>query len=178
MRRKWLIYLLTFSLALNGATAIAFLFFWWQSQTLAAVSVGQKSMRNFLREDLHLTTEQSNLILGHIDTSKQKVAELRSTMDANRAEMINLITSEPLHKDVVKMKIDEMNSIQGAIRSAAVKTVITILESLPPESRAKFAAYLQARGRACDVCPQMNPAAGTATPGPEGRSGARKESGR
>ncbi len=162
MRRKWLIYLLTFSLALNGATAIAFLFFWWQSRTLAAVSVGQKSMRNFLREDLHLTTEQSNLILGHIDASKQKVAELRSAMEANRAEMISLITSEPLHKDAVKMKIDEINSIQETIRSAAVKTVIIILESLPPESRAKFRTYLQARGRACDTCGPASPGVGKA----------------
>jgi hypothetical protein len=83
-------------------------------------------------------------------------------MDSKRAEMISLITSEPLHKDFVKMKIDEINGIQGAIRSAADKTVVTILESLPQESRDKFAAYLQACGRACNVCGPPNPGVGKA----------------
>ncbi|MEJ2716544.1 MAG: hypothetical protein P8182_05310 [Deltaproteobacteria bacterium] len=41
MRRKWLVYVLTFSLALNGATAVAFILVWWKSETLAAVSLGQ-----------------------------------------------------------------------------------------------------------------------------------------
>jgi Spy/CpxP family protein refolding chaperone len=166
MRRKSLIYLLTFSLALNGATAVAFVFFWWKSQTLAAVSLGQKPIRNFLQEDLNLKTEQSNRILGQIDQSKREVAELRGQMNSRRAEMINLISSVPANKDAVAAKMDEINHIQAKIRSAAVNTVITILESLPPESRDKFRGYLQARGRACDACGPQLPGVGKTILGP------------
>lgn len=157
MRKKWQIYLLTFSLALNGATAVAFVFFWWQSQTLAAVSLGQKPIRSFLQEDLNLTNEQSNRILGQIDRSKREVAALRGLMDCKRAEMIGLVTATPVNKDAVESKIQEVSHIQSKIRSAAVTTVVTILETLPPESRDNFRAYLQARGRACDVCCPPSP---------------------
>jgi Spy/CpxP family protein refolding chaperone len=160
MRRKWLIYLLTFSLALNGATAIAFVFFWWQSQTLAAVSVGQKSMRNFLQEDLHLTREQASPILGLIDKSKQDVVVLRAQMETTRGEMMSLIAAPSLKKDAVETKMGEINHIQNEIRAAAVNTVTTIIESLPPGSRDKFGAYLRERGRACDMCGPRSPGVG------------------
>jgi Spy/CpxP family protein refolding chaperone len=164
MRRKWLVYVLTFSLALNGATAVAFILVWWKSETLAAVSLGQKTIRGFLKEDLKLTNEQSHRILGQIDRSKQEAADLRGLMGAKRAEMISLICSAPINKDAVEAKMQEINRVQEKIRAAAVKTVITILESLPPESRDKFRAYLQARGRACDGCVPMSPRGGKAIP--------------
>jgi Spy/CpxP family protein refolding chaperone len=165
MRRKWIVYLLTFSLALNVATAATFVFFWRQSQTLASVSVGQKSIRGFLQEDLGLTSEKSNQILSQIDRSKQEAAALRALMDSKRSEMIGLLTSTSVNKDDVREKMEEVSRIQGKIRSAAVTTVITILESLPPESRDRFRAYLQARGRACDVCCPPNPEVGRAVMG-------------
>ena len=151
MRRKWLIYLLTFSLAVNGATAIAFVFFQWQSQTSAAVSLGQKPIRIFLKEDMNLTNEQSNKILGRIDRSKQQLAALRGLMNSKRSQMIDLICSIPMNKKAVALKVQEIDGIQRELRSTAVKDVITILEALPPESRDKFGAFLQARGRACDM---------------------------
>ncbi len=160
MRRKWLIYLLTFSLALNGATVAAFIFSWWQSQTLAAASVGQKSIKSFLQEDLSLRGEQSSRILNQIDRSKQEAAALRTLMVSKQSEMISLITAIPVNKDAVTAKMDEITRIQCQIRSAAVETIIAILESLPPESRDKFGAYLQARGRACDACCPPTPGAG------------------
>jgi Spy/CpxP family protein refolding chaperone len=162
MRRKTLIYVLTFSLALNGATAVAFVFFWWQNQTLAAVSLDQKPIRSFLQQDMDLTTERLRGILGDIDRNAQEVAALRRLMDSKRAEMISLICSASLDKDAVVTKMDEIDHIQGKIRSAAVTTVITILESLPRESQAKFRAYLQARGRACDGCGPLSPRDGKA----------------
>ena len=165
MRRNVLTYLLIFSLALNGATAAAFLFFWWQNRSEAAVSLDQKPIQSFLQEDMNLTTEQSNRILGRIDQSKQEVAALRGLMASKRAEMISLICSVPINKDAVAAKMNQINHVQRNIRSAAVKTVITILESLPPESRGKFRAYLQARGRACDVCVPLSPKVGKPVPG-------------
>ncbi len=166
MRRKTLIYVLTFSLALNGATAVAFVFFWWQNQTLAALSLGQKPIRSFLQQDMNLTTEQLRGILGDIDRNKQEVTALRGLMDSKRVEMIGLICAAPVNKDAVTTKMDEVSHIQGKIRSAAVTTVITILESLPPESRDTFRAYLQARGRACDVCVPVGPRGGKVILGP------------
>ncbi|MEJ2716543.1 MAG: periplasmic heavy metal sensor [Deltaproteobacteria bacterium] len=114
---------------------------------------------------MRLTNEQSHRILGQIDRSKQEAAELRGLMGAKRAEMISLICSAPINKDAVEAKMQEINRVQAKIRAAAIKTVITILESLPPESRDKFRAYLQARGRACDGCVPMNPRGGKAIPG-------------
>jgi len=159
MRKKWVIYVLTFSVALNAATATAFLLSWWHNQTLAAISLGQKPVKVFLQEDLNLTGEQSRQILGQIDRSKQEVAALRGLMDSKRAEMIGLIASTPANKDAVETKMEEVSRIQGQIRSAAVATVITILDTLPPEAKDKFRAYLQARGRACDVCCPPSPGA-------------------
>jgi len=149
---NWVTYVLTFSVALNVATAAAFLLSWWHNQTLAAISLGQKPVKVFLQEDLNLTSEQSQQIMGHIDRSKQEAAALRGLMDSKRAEMIGLITSTPVNKDAIETKMQEVSRIQGKIRSAAVTTVTTILETLPPEAKDKFRAYLQARGRACDVC--------------------------
>lgn len=162
MRRKPLIYLLIFSLALNGATAAAFLFFWWQSSSLVAVSLGQKPIRSFLKDDMSLTNEQSNRIAGQIDRSKQEVGALRGLMASKRAEMMSLVCASPVNKDAVAAKMNEINHIQRKIRSAAVTTVIAIIESLPTESRDKFRAYLQARGRACDACGPQGPGGGKA----------------
>ncbi len=150
MRRKSLVCLLAFSLALNGATATAFFFFWWKSRTAAAVSLGQKPIMNFLQQDMNLTSEQSNRVLGQIGRSKREVAALRGQLVSKRAEMINLICSAPVDEDAVSAKIDEITRVQHKIRSAAVKTVVAILDTLPLESRDKFRAYLKARGRACD----------------------------
>jgi hypothetical protein len=164
MRRKWLIYILTFSLAVNGATAAAFVFFWWQSRP-SSVSVGQKPITSFLREDLSLTSDQSSEILSQINWSKQEAGTLRALMDSKRTEMIDLITSVPVNRDLVETKISEINRIQGSIRSSAVKTVVTILESLPPEPRERFGAYIQARGRACDECGPWSQGVGKAVLG-------------
>jgi hypothetical protein len=171
MRRKWLIYVLTFSLALNGATAAGFIFFWLQNQTLAAASVGQKPIGSFLQEDLKLTGDQANRILSLIHESKQEVEGLRAQTDAKRAELMKLISSVPVSKDAVITKLDEIGLIQGRLRSAAVNTVITVVESLPPESRDKFAAYVKARGRACDVVGPPTAKGGNAVSGSDNQRG-------
>lgn len=157
MRRQWLMYLLTFSLAINGATAAAFLFFWWQSRTLAAASSGQKSMRTFLQEDLNLTREQASPIFGLIDQSKRDVVDLRAQMETARGEMMSLISEPSLNRDAVAAKMSEINNIQAKMRAVAVNTVTRIIESLPRESRDRFRAYLQERGRACDMCGPRSP---------------------
>lgn len=158
MNRNWLIYVLTFSLALNGATATAFLLFWVRNHSLAAASVGHKPIGSFLREDLKLPSEKTNSILRLVDKSKQEVADLRAQLDSKRAELMKLIATVPVNRDVVATKMDEIGRTRSKLRSTAVDTVITIAESLPPESQDKFREYLQARGRASYVVSPPNAA--------------------
>jgi Spy/CpxP family protein refolding chaperone len=151
--KKSLIYLLTFSLALNGAAAATLLFSWWKGQAQAkGISVAQKPVMDFLREELNLTNEQTNRVVDRIDHTKPQFLKLRNQMDANRFDMIRLISSPPVSVAAVESKVTEINRIQGELRLVAVGTVIKIVESLPPEAQKKFGAYLQERGRICDGC--------------------------
>jgi Spy/CpxP family protein refolding chaperone len=155
MRRTSLIYLLTFSLALNGAAAATMAFSWWNGQARAdEISLAQKPMMNFLREDLNLTHEQSNRVVEHVDTSKAQFVRLKNLMDSNRSEMMHLISTTPISMAAVEVKVNEINRIQSELRLFAVGTVIGIVESLPAQARLKFGAYLQGRGRICDGCAQ------------------------
>jgi Spy/CpxP family protein refolding chaperone len=153
MRRTSLIYLLTFSLALNGAAAATMGFSWWKGQAEARQALlAQKPVMSFLREDLNLTDEQSNRVVERIGNSKAQFVGLKKRMDSNRSEMIHLISTTPINMSAVESKINEINRIQGELRLVAVGTVIKIVESLPPEARKKFGAYLRERGRICDGC--------------------------
>jgi len=153
MRRTTLVYLLTFSLALNGATAIALLFFWWKSRLPAvALSLGEKPIRSFLEQDLSLTPEQSSLALSSIDRSKREAAQLSRMMGSKRMEMISLVSSSPVNRSALDAKMDEIGRVQSKIRSIAVNAVVEICEVLPKEAREKFGAYLLERGRLCDGC--------------------------
>jgi len=151
MKKTSLVYLLTFSLALNGATAATLAFSWWKAQARAeGILVAQKPIKAFLREDLGLTTEQTNRIIDQIDRTKPEFLALRKLMDSSRSEMMGLISTTPVSLAAVGSKVNEINRIQGELRQVAVGTVIKIVEALPTEAREKFGAYLQQRGRICD----------------------------
>ncbi len=153
MKRTPLTYLLIFSLAINGAAAATLVFSWWRGQAYARdITLAQKPVVDFLREDLGLTPEQTLRALEQIDRTKPRFVRLRNLMDSNRSEMMQLISTTPTDMAAVKSKINEINRIQGEIRLIAVGTVIKIVESLPSEARNKFGAYLQERGRICDGC--------------------------
>lgn len=153
MRRSSLIYLLTFSLALNGAAAATLVFSWWKGQAQAReIVLAQKPVVDFLREDLSLTKEQTDLVVDQIHHTKSKFLELKNQMDSNRFEMMRLISTTPVSMAAVESKVNEINRIQGELRLIAVGTVIKVVESLPPEAQKKFGAYLQERGRICDGC--------------------------
>jgi Spy/CpxP family protein refolding chaperone len=177
MRRNWLIYLLTFSLAINVATAAALIFFWIQNQAMAETSVGQKSIRSFLREDVKFSSEQAKPILALIDERKQEMMFLRAQMEARRAELMKLISSVPADKGAVTAKMDEISRTQNKMRAIAVSTVIRMAESLPPEATEQFGEYLQTRGRACDVLSTPSSVERKALSGHESRGGAKKGTG-
>ena len=151
MRRMSLIYLLTFSLALNGAAAATLAFSWWKDRAhTQKMFCAQKPMMAFLREDLGLTREQVNRVVEQIDNTKPPCLKLRNLLDSNRSELITLISTAPVNLTAVESKVKEINRIQGELRLVAVGTVIKIIESLPPEARSKFGAYLQEREATCD----------------------------
>ena len=153
MKRTPLIYLLIFSLALNGAAAGTLVFSLWKNQAYAkGITFAQKPVMHFLREDLSLTAEQTSRVLEQIEHTKPQFVQLRNLMDSNRSEMMRLISTTPVNMAAVESKVSEINRIQGEIRLVAVGTVIKIVESLPPEAKSKFGAYLQERGRICDGC--------------------------
>jgi len=153
MKRAPLIYLLIFSLAINGATAATLVFSWWKGQAYArGITLAQKPVIHFLREDLNLTPEQTRRVVEQIDRTKPQFLKLRNQMDSDRSEMMRLISTTPVNMAAVESKVNEINRIQGEIRLIAVGTVIKIVESLPSEVKNKFGAYLQERGRICDGC--------------------------
>jgi len=153
MKRTPLIYLLTFSLAINGAVAATLVFSWWKDQEHAKeITLAQKPVIHFLREDLSLTPEQTSRVVEEIDRTKPQFLQLRNLMDSNRSEMMRLISTTPVNMATVESKVNEINRIQGEIRLIAVGTVIRIVESLPSQAKSKFGAYLQERGRICDGC--------------------------
>jgi Spy/CpxP family protein refolding chaperone len=153
MKRTALLYLLTFSLAINGAVAATLVFSWWKDQAHAnAITLAQKPVINFLREDLSLTAAQTSRIVEEVDRTRPKFLQLRDLMDSNRVEMMRLVSTTPVNMPAVESKVNDINRIQGEIRQIAVGTVIKIVESLPSEAKSKFGAYLQERGRICDGC--------------------------
>jgi len=153
MKKTSLIYLLTFSLALNAATAATLGFSWWKGQARAeGILVAQKPVMNFLREDLNLTNEQTNRIVEQIDRTKPQFLELRNLMDSKRLEMMRFISTTPVNVAAAESTANEINRVQGELRLIAIGTVIKIVESLPSEAGEKFRAYLKARGRICDGC--------------------------
>ncbi len=153
MRRTSLVYLLTFSLALNGAAAATIALAWWKGQAQAReISLAQKPVANFLREDLDLTAEQSSPVVQQISAGEDQFVRLKNLMDSNRSELMRLITATPTNRTAVEDKVNEINRIQAELRLLAVGTVVRIVESLPPQARIKFGAYLQERGRICDGC--------------------------
>lgn len=154
MKRTSLIYLLTFSLALNGAAAATLAFSWWTSQSQATeMSLAQKPVKKFLREDLSLTREQTKPILEQINRSKPEFVKLSHQIDAKRSEIIHLISSVPVNVNGVKTKVGEITRIQSELRLVAVGALMKIAESLPPEARPKFAAYLEEQARSHGGCP-------------------------
>lgn len=156
MRRSVLIALLMFSLAINAATAGSLIFFWAKAHaTPAELSVGRKSMKKFLNEDLGLTSEQLSEIMSIIDNKRPDIVELNRKFAETRNEMKSLITGDTIDESAVMQKVQELNAIHARIREITIGTVATLATSLPHEAKGKFAEYI----RNCE------PGAGTCAPG-------------
>jgi hypothetical protein len=102
MRKTALICLLTFSLALNGATGITLLFLWWKGPAQAAQAPAwQKPVQQFLREDLSLGQDLSNSLVEKIDKQLPEILERKKMMDSSRIEMMKLIATVPVDVDAI-----------------------------------------------------------------------------
>ncbi len=139
LNRTVLTYILAFSLALNLATAATLGVLWWKGQARAADEpLAQKSMREFLTEDLGFNTDQSAKFLRMIDEKRQRVEQLRHLLESNRSEMLNLVGAPALDLVAVNAKVDEMNRTQGALRHETIRTIGNISAALSPGDRKKF----------------------------------------
>jgi len=153
MRKTALICLLTFSLAINGATGITLLFLWWKDSAQAAQAPAwQKPVQQFLREDLSLTQDLSNSLIERIDKQLPEIIERKKMMDSSRMDMMKLLSTVPVDIDAVEARVKEINRMHGEIRGLTVGTVIKIAESLPPDAQKKFAEYLRERAQNRGVC--------------------------
>jgi hypothetical protein len=153
MNRTSLMYLLIFSLALNGAAAATIAVHQLKDHVQTGeISFAQKPVADFLRENLGLTNEQTSRVLAHIDRTKAQSIRLRDLMSLSRSEMVSLISTVPVNRTDVEAKISEINRVQGELRLMAAATIIGVIESLPPDARQQFGAYLRERGRLCDDC--------------------------
>ena len=153
MNRQVLVTVLAFSLAVNAATAGSLVFFWAKAQASPAdISVGQKPMKKFLKEDLGLTSDQLSKIMGLIDTRRPEIIELKRKFDRTRNEMKSLITADTLNPEAVMDKVRDLNAIHARIREITIGTVARIATSLPPNAKSKFAQYIQSCGPRSGTC--------------------------
>ena len=98
--------LLAFSLAINAATAGSLIFFRARAYaTPAEISVGQKPMKKFLKEDLGLTPEQLSKIMGLIDAKRPDIVELNRRFGQTRNEMKSLVTADTLDMKALMRKV-------------------------------------------------------------------------
>jgi Spy/CpxP family protein refolding chaperone len=156
MSRSVLVTLLAFSLAVNAATAGSLIFFWARAHaTPTELSVGQKPMKKFLKEDLGLTPEQLFKIIGLIDEKRPDIVELKRRFGQTRNEMKYLVTADTINEEAVMQKVRDLNTIHARIREISIGTVATLAKSLPPNAKGKFAQYIR----------NSKPGSGTCAPG-------------
>lgn len=154
MNRSVLVTLLAFSLAINAATAGSLIFFWANAQaTPVEISLGQKPMKKFLKEDLGLTSGQLSRIMGLIDERRPEIVELKRKFDLTRNQMKELITADSLDEEAVREKVRDLNRLHGRIREITIGTVARIATSLPPSAKSKFAQFIRSCGNAPGGCP-------------------------
>ena len=153
MNRQVLVTVLAFSLAVNAATAGSLVFFWAKAQASPAdISVGQKPMKKFLKENLGLTPDQLSKIMGLIDKRRPDIVELKRKFDRTRNEMKSLITADTLNLEAVMDKVRDLNAIHARIREITIGTVVRIATSLPPNAKSKFAQYMRSCGPPSGTC--------------------------
>lgn len=153
MNRRVLVTLLAFSLALNAATAGSLIFFRAKAQASPVeIALGQKPMKEFLKEDLGLTPDRLSNILGIIDEKRPEIIELTRRFDRTRNQMKALMTSDPLDMKAIKDKVGEINRVHGQIREITITTVAKIAVSLPPNAKSKFVQYIRSCGNAPGTC--------------------------
>lgn len=150
MRRSVLVTVLTFSLAVNAATAGILILYWAKAQASPVeISLGRKPMKMFLKENLGLTPDRLSKILALIDEKRPEIVELKRRFDLTRNEMKGLITADSLDPKAVREKVGELNRVHGRIREITIGTVAKIAASLPPDAKSKFTKYL----RSCESSP-------------------------
>ncbi len=153
MNRSVLVTLLAFSLAVNAATAGSLIFFWAKAQASPVeISLGQKPMKKFLKEDLGLAPDQLARIIRLIDEKRPQIIDLKRRFDLTRAEMKESIVVDRIDVEAITERLREINRLHGRIREMTIGTLIKISESLPPDARNKFARYIRNCGPASGVC--------------------------
>jgi Spy/CpxP family protein refolding chaperone len=150
LSRRLLVPLLAFSLAVNFAAVLTLGLSWWKGNAQAAdVTVGQKPMKSFFTEDLNLDEDRVAGAIKMMREKQSRVEELRLLLNSTRTEMMGLISEPSLEWSQVNDKLEAINRIHGEMRYETLRTIFRIAESLSPEERKRFGAYLQERARAC-----------------------------
>jgi Spy/CpxP family protein refolding chaperone len=153
MKRPVLLTVLAFSLAMNAATAGSLIFFWANARANPIeISLGQKPMKQFLREDLGLAPDQLANIMALIDEKRPEIVELKRRFDLTRTEMKDRIAADPVDREGVRERVQEINRLHGQIRETTISTVMKISASLPPNARNKFTQYIRSCGPASGAC--------------------------
>lgn len=153
MNRSVWVALLAFSLAVNAATAGSLIFLWAKAQASPVeISMGQKPMKRFLKEDLGLPPDQLSRIMRLIDERRSEIIELKRRFNLTRNEMKESIVADRIDVEAIAERLGEINRLHGRIREITIGTMINISESLPLDARKKFAQYIRKCGAGSGVC--------------------------
>ncbi|MBI5251989.1 MAG: periplasmic heavy metal sensor [Desulfomonile tiedjei] len=150
MNRSALLYVLIFSLMLNAAVLGSAAVVWWKRPAEASESsLSSKSVQQFIKEELKLEAAKADELRTKVKSEREEIDKLRSKILSLRSELMESITAENIEPSEVESKLSQMDQLQFQVRRAGVGILSQVAQSLGPEDRKKFRAYLKERMIGC-----------------------------
>jgi Spy/CpxP family protein refolding chaperone len=146
LKRRWPIYLLIFSLALNVGTAGALAFLRFQDRQKANATSGQQPMPlKDLCSPVKVDTAQLEAIKGLLPEHKRRLLEIRRELAQKRRELVELIASKAHPDSTIQEKVQEISNLQGSLEEEIVRFLLEVKHQLKPEQQAAFLSLVQRR---------------------------------
>jgi Spy/CpxP family protein refolding chaperone len=151
MKRDWLLYLMIFSLALNGGAIGTFAYLYWQGPPGPPPPPGGAPVpfRQLMRE-INLDPQQRQALRAMAPEHWHKVRGLEEELLQHRQELFALIKQDNLPEwPPVEAKIKEISNLQLQLEEEKVHHLMDIQKNLRPEQRQVLITQLEKRLPQC-----------------------------
>lgn len=132
--------ILIFSLALNAAVAATVGWYYWKQGQWESAAEKSFTQATALTSDDLQTIRQV-----WPQDDRMKMMELRRSILAKNAEVIDAIVQHPGDMQAADPKIRELMALRGEMERQAFSRMSTILATLPPEKREAFTQFVRTR---------------------------------